>query len=104
MLTMCVDYRAFNKVTVKNWYPLPRIDNLFYQLSGVKMFSKIDLHSGYYQIQIAKRDKRKNRLLHKVWLVQIINDVFWTHQCTCHILHLWTTFSGNGSMILWSYT
>ncbi len=54
-----MDYKAFNKVTVKNQYPLPRIDDLFYQLSGVKVFSRIDLRSGYYQIRIAEGDKEK---------------------------------------------
>ena len=45
---MCIDYRELNKVTVKNRYPLPRIDDLFDQLQGVSWFSKIDLHSGYH--------------------------------------------------------
>jgi len=49
-LRMCVDYRALNKVTMKNRYPLPRIDDLFDRLSGAKVFSRIDLRSGYYQI------------------------------------------------------
>ncbi len=49
-LKMCVDYRAPNKVTVKNQYPLPRIDDLFDQLSGAKMFNRIDICSRYYQI------------------------------------------------------
>jgi hypothetical protein len=43
---MCVDYRALNEVTIKNKYPLPRIEDLFDQLKGVKVFSKIDLRSG----------------------------------------------------------
>jgi len=47
-LRMCVNYRTFNKATVKNRYPLPRIDDLFDHLSGVKVFSRIDLRSGYY--------------------------------------------------------
>jgi hypothetical protein len=47
---MCVDYRALNKVTMKNRYPLPRINDLFDRLSRTKVFSKIDLRSGYYQI------------------------------------------------------
>jgi hypothetical protein len=58
-LRMCVDYKALNKVTVKNRYSLPRIDDLFDQFSKAKMFSKIDLRSRYYQIRIVKRDEEK---------------------------------------------
>ncbi len=58
-LKMCVDYRALNKVTVKNRYPLPQIDDLFDRLSGAKMFSRIDLCLGYYQIQIIEGDEEK---------------------------------------------
>jgi hypothetical protein len=56
---MCVDYKALNKVTVKNSYPLPRINDLFNRLLGAKLFSRINLHSRYYQIRIAKRDEEK---------------------------------------------
>jgi hypothetical protein len=49
-LRMCVNYKALNKVTVMNQYPLPRIDDLFNRLSGAKVFSRIDLHPRYYQI------------------------------------------------------
>jgi hypothetical protein len=55
-LRMCVDYRPLNVVTIKNKYPLPRIDILFDQLSKVKVFSKIDLRLGYYQIKIRPQD------------------------------------------------
>ncbi len=58
-LKMCVDYRALNKATVKNWYPLPCIDDLFDRLSGAKVFSRIDLRSGYYQIRIKEGDEEK---------------------------------------------
>ncbi|WVZ96997.1 hypothetical protein U9M48_042568 [Paspalum notatum var. saurae] len=55
-LRMCVDYRPLNAVTVKNKYPLPRIDILFDQLHGAKFFSKIDLRLGYHQIKIRAKD------------------------------------------------
>jgi hypothetical protein len=58
-LRMCVDYRALNKATVKNRYPLLRIDDLFDRLSRAKVFSRIDLRSKYYQIQIVKGDQEK---------------------------------------------
>jgi hypothetical protein len=55
-LRLCVDYRPLNAVTIKNKYPLPRIDILFDQLAGAKVFSKIDLRSGYHQIKIKPCD------------------------------------------------
>jgi hypothetical protein len=53
---VCVDYRPLNVVTIKNKYPLPRIDILFDQLAGAQVFSKIDIHSGYHQIKIHAED------------------------------------------------
>ena len=55
-LRMCVDYRPLNAVTIKNKYPLPRIDILFDQLARAKVFSMIDLRSGYHQIKIRPED------------------------------------------------
>jgi hypothetical protein len=53
---MCVDYRSLNDVTIKNKYPLPRIEDLFDQMRGAKVFSKIDLRSGYHQMKIRPSD------------------------------------------------
>ena len=55
-LQLCIDYRQLNKVTTKNKYPLPRIDDLFDQLQGTRCFSKIDLRSGYHQLLINWED------------------------------------------------
>jgi hypothetical protein len=49
---MCFDYRSLNDVTIKNKYPLPRIEDLFDQMRGARVFSKIDLRSGYHQMKI----------------------------------------------------
>ncbi|GJY68068.1 putative reverse transcriptase domain-containing protein [Tanacetum coccineum] len=53
---MCIDYRELNKLTVKNRYPLPRIDDLFDQLQGSSVYSKIDLRSGYHQLRVRDED------------------------------------------------
>ncbi|GJX98980.1 reverse transcriptase domain-containing protein [Tanacetum coccineum] len=55
-MRMCIDYRELNKLTVKNRYPLPRIDDLFDQLQGARYFSKIDLRSGYHQLRVHEDD------------------------------------------------
>ncbi|KAD2805356.1 hypothetical protein E3N88_38733 [Mikania micrantha] len=58
-LRMCIDYRQLNKVTIKNCYSLPRIDDLFDQLQGACYFSKIDLRSGYHQLRVRDEDVPK---------------------------------------------
>ena len=55
-LRMVVDYRALNEVTIKNKYPLPTINDMFDQLQGAKVFSKIDLRSGYHRLKIREQD------------------------------------------------
>jgi hypothetical protein len=59
MKRMCIDYRALNEVTIKNKYPLPRIEDLFDQMRGASVFSKIDLRSGYHQLRIRPFDVSK---------------------------------------------
>ena len=58
-MRMCIDYRELNKATVKNKYPLPRIDDLFDQLQGSSYFSMIDLRSGYHQLKVREQDIEK---------------------------------------------
>ena len=58
-LRMCIDYLQLNKVTVKNKYPLLRIEDLFYQLKRAGVFSKIDIRSGYYQLRVKEVDVPK---------------------------------------------
>ncbi|GJW22171.1 putative reverse transcriptase domain-containing protein [Tanacetum coccineum] len=53
---MCIDYRELNKLTIKNRYPLPRIDDLFDQLQGSSVYSKINLRSGYHQLRVRDED------------------------------------------------
>ena len=67
---MCVDYRDLNAVTVKNKYPLPRIEDLFDQLKGARVFSKIDLRSGYHQLRIRPSDIPKTAFISRYGLYE----------------------------------
>lgn len=55
-MCMCIDYNELNKVTVKNKYPLPQMDDIFNQLKNASVFSKIDKRLGYYQVQMIEQD------------------------------------------------
>ena len=59
---MCIDYRQLNRVTIRNQYLLPRIDELFDQLQGSRVYSKIDLRSGYHQLRVQESDVPKTAL------------------------------------------
>jgi hypothetical protein len=69
---MCKDYRVLNEVTIKNKYPLPRIEDLFDQLRGASVFSKIDLRSGYHQLRIRPSDIPKTAFVTKYGLHEFI--------------------------------
>ena len=61
-LRLCIDYRQLNRVTIKNRYPLPRIDDLFDQLRGARVYSKIDLRTSYHQLRVREIDIPKTAL------------------------------------------
>jgi hypothetical protein len=67
---MCIDYRSLNEITIKNKYPLPRIDDLFDQLKGACVFSKIDLRSGYHQLKISATDIPKTGFITRYGLYE----------------------------------
>jgi hypothetical protein len=69
---LCVDYRALNKLTVKNTHPLPRIDEMFEQLHGAKLFTKLDLASGYHQVRMAPEDIEKTAFKTKYGLYEYV--------------------------------
>jgi hypothetical protein len=72
MKRMCIDYRALNEVTIKNKYPLSRIEDLFGQLRGASVFSKIDLRSGYHQLRIRPSDITKTTFITKYGLYEFM--------------------------------
>jgi hypothetical protein len=67
---LCMDYRALNEVTIKNKYPLPRIDDLFDQLCGACVFSKIDLRSRYHQLKVQECDILKTAFVSRYGLYE----------------------------------
>jgi hypothetical protein len=91
-LRLCVGYSPLNAVTIKNKYPLPRIDVLFDQLVRAKVFSKIDLRSGYHQIKIRASDIPKMAFSTRYGLYEYLVMSFRADQCF-GILHVFDEFS-----------
>jgi hypothetical protein len=87
-LCLCVDYRPLNVVTIKNKYPLPRIDILLDQLAGAQVFSKIDLHSSYHQIKIHAEDIPKTTFTIRYGLFEYLVMSFGLTNAPTHFMYL----------------
>jgi hypothetical protein len=83
-----VNYRALNEVTVKNKYPLPRIDDLFDQLRGACVFSKIDLRSGYHQLKIRECDIPKTAFVSRYGLYEYTMMLFGLTNAPAYFMYL----------------
>jgi hypothetical protein len=87
-LRLCVDYQPLNAVTIKNKYPLPRIDILFDQLAGARVFSKVYLRSGYHQIKIRPEDVPKTASSTRYGLYEYLVMSFGLTNAPAHFLYL----------------
>jgi hypothetical protein len=87
ILRLCVDYRPLNTITVKNKYPLPRIDILFDQLAGARVFSNIDLRLGYHQIKIRPEDVSKTAFSSRYGLYEYLVMSFGLTNAPAHFMY-----------------
>jgi hypothetical protein len=87
-LRLCVDYQPLNAVTIKNKYPLPRIDILFDQLVDAKVFSKVDLHLSYHQIKIHPKDVPKTTFSTRYELYEYLVMLFGLTNAPTHFIYL----------------
>jgi hypothetical protein len=87
-LRLCVDHRPLNAVTIKNKYPLPRIDILFDQLASARVFSKVDLRSGYHQIKIHLEDVPKTAFSTRYGLYKYLVMSFGLTNAVAHFMYL----------------
>jgi hypothetical protein len=88
---MCIDYRSLSEVTIKNKYPLPRIEDLFDQLKGACVFLKIDLRSGYHQLKIRKSDTEKTSFTTRYGLYEFNAMSFGLTNAPAYFMNLMNT-------------
>ena len=82
---LCIDYHRLNEVTIKNGYPLSRIDNLFDQLREARVYSKIDLRIDYHQFRVRETDIPKTAFRTQYGHFRVHSDVFWIEECSYNI-------------------
>jgi hypothetical protein len=87
-LRLCVNYQPLNAITIKNKYPLPRIDILFDQLAGARVFSKVDLRSCYHQIKIRLEDVHKTAFSTRYRLYEYLVMLFGLTNAPAHFMYL----------------
>jgi hypothetical protein len=85
---LCIDYRSLNDVTIKNKYPLPRIEDLFDQMRGAKVFSKIDLRSSYHQLKIRVEDIPKTTFTSRYGLYEFTVMSFGLTNAPAYLMYL----------------
>jgi hypothetical protein len=90
---MCVDYRSLNDVTVKNKYPLPRIEDLFDRMRDARVFSKIDLRSGYHQMKIRPSDFPKMDFSTRYGLYEFTVVSFGLTNAPSCFMNLWSNWT-----------
>jgi hypothetical protein len=88
VLETCVDYQPLNAITIKNKYPLPCIDILFDQLAGARVFSKVDLRSGYHRIKIHPEDVPKTAFSTRYGLYEYLVMSFGLTNAPTHFMYL----------------
>lgn len=87
-MRLATDYRALNKATIKNQYPLPRIEELLDSLQGAKWFTKLDLTAGYHQVRMNPDDIWKTAFKTKFGLFEWKVNAFWPHQCSSNFYEI----------------
>jgi hypothetical protein len=87
-LSLCVDYRPLNAITIKNKYHLPRINIIFDQLAGAKVFSKVDIHSGYHQIKVHLENIPKTAFSTRYGLYEYLVISFGLTNAPAHFMYL----------------